>query len=125
MVQIYTFIEKILVKELLFYKYESATELLNDVKNDLQYDLTFFFENRLDKETKQHRQLEDKIREISISLDDVDKNVDKVQSEMSIIGESEVLSKALEVLNEKREVLEADMLATKQVKHDLFTKHLS
>lgn len=108
-----------------FYKYESATELLNDVKNDLQYDLTFFFENRLDKETKQHRQLEDKIREISISLDDVDKNVDKVQSEMSIIGESEVLSKALEVLNEKREVLEADMLATKQVKHDLFTKHLS
>ena len=107
------------------YKYESATELLNDVKNDLQYDLAFFFENRLDNETKQNRQLEDKIREIQISIDDVDKNVDKVEANIKMIGESESLSKALTLLSKRKEKLNTEMIATKQVKSDLFQKSLS
>ena len=30
-----------------FFKYESAIELVNEVKNELNYDLTFFYENKL------------------------------------------------------------------------------
>ena len=107
------------------YQYESATELLNDVRNDLQYDLTFFFENRLDKEEKQHRELEDKIREIQVSLDDVDKNVDKVEANIKMIGESEVLTKALELLENKRNTLNEELLAARQVKNELIQKSLT
>src|SRR5690606_31648018 len=30
-----------------FFKYESALELVNEVRNELNYDLTYFFENKL------------------------------------------------------------------------------
>jgi hypothetical protein len=33
-----------------FFKYESALELVNEVRNELNYDLTYFYENKLDKE---------------------------------------------------------------------------
>lgn len=107
------------------FKYESATELLNDVRNDLQYDLTFFFENRLDDESNQNRQLEDKIREIQISIEDVDKNVDKVEANIKMIGESKVLSNALTLLNNKKEELNNELFVTKQVQYELFQKSLS
>jgi hypothetical protein len=107
------------------FKYESATELLNDVRNDLQYDLTFFFENRLDDESKQNGQLEDKIREIQLNIDDVDKNVDKVEANIKMIGESEALSKALTLLSNKKEELNTELMATKQVRYELFQKSLS
>jgi hypothetical protein len=107
-----------------FYKYESANELLNDVKNDLQYDLTYFFENRLDKETKQQRKLEDKIREIQINLDDIDTNKEKVEANIKMLGESEVLSKALKMLDKKRENLLTELKATKEVKQSLLEKSI-
>lgn len=107
------------------YKYESATELLNDVRNDMQYDLTFFFENRLDGESKQNIQLEDKIREIQLSIEDVDKNVDKVEANIKMLGESKVLSKALRILDKKRQGLNEELIAVKQVKYELFQKSLT
>tara|TARA_R110000772_G_scaffold94317_4_gene192118 strand:+ start:1064 stop:2356 length:1293 start_codon:yes stop_codon:yes gene_type:complete len=107
------------------YKYESATEVLNDVRNDLQYDLTFFFENRLDDESKQNGQLEDKIREIQLNIDDVDKNVDKVEANIKMIGESEALSSALTLLSDKKDELNIELKATKQVQYELFQKSLS
>lgn len=107
------------------YKYESATELLNDVRNDMQYDLTFFFENRLDGESKQNIQLEDKIREIQLSIEDVDKNVDKVEANIKMLGESKVLSKALRILDKKKQDLNEELIAAKQVKYELFQKSLT
>jgi hypothetical protein len=107
------------------FKYESATELLNDVRNDMQYDLTFFFENRLNDESKQNVQLEDKIREIQLSISDVDKNMDKVEANIKMIGESKHLSDALALLNDKMEVLNGELNATKQVRYELFQKSLT
>ena len=104
------------------YKYESATELVNDVKNDLQYDLTFFVENRLDDESRQKVQLEDKIREIQMSIEEVDENVEKVEATLEGLGSSEVLTQALNKLKKRRINLESDLNATKEVRHRLFEK---
>jgi hypothetical protein len=108
-----------------FYKYESVIELVNDVKNDLQHDLTYFFENRLDKETKQKRQLEDKIREIQVNLDDVEKNSDKVEASIKMLGESKELSAALTMLEKKKQELLVDLRAAKKVQDQLNEKSLS
>jgi hypothetical protein len=97
------------------YKYESAVELIDEIKNDLNYDLTYFFEDKLSDEMKAKRYLEDKEREIRISIEELDKNVDKVEANMKMIGESEQLSKALEILNTKRKELDAELLAVKEM----------
>ena len=57
-----------------FFKYESALELVNEVRNELNYDLTYFFENKLNKELVVKRKLEDKEREITLKLEDVEFN---------------------------------------------------
>jgi hypothetical protein len=54
-----------------FFKYESAIELVNEVRNELNYDLTFFYENKLGKELVVKRKLEDKEREVTLKLEDV------------------------------------------------------
>jgi len=108
-----------------FYKYESVIELVNDVRNDLQHDLTYFFEDRLDEETQQKRQLEDKIREIQVNLDDVEKNTDKVEASIKMLGESKQLSKALKILNKRKNELLLDLKSAKKVKEQLNEKSLS
>ena len=108
-----------------FFKYESATELINDLKNELQADLSYFFENRLDEETVQKRQLEDKIREIQVNIDEIDNNQEKVEANIQLLGESEILSKALKMLTKKREDKLNDLVATKKVMHDLTEKLVS
>ena len=74
-----------------FFKYESALELVNEVRNELNYDLTYFFENKLDKELIVKRKLEDKEREITLKLEDVEFNINKVKGSIQMIGESEVM----------------------------------
>jgi len=108
-----------------FYKYESATELVNDVKNDLQYDLTYFFENKLDKEVIKHRKLEDKIRELEVSLDDIETNKERVDANIKMIGESEVLDKALQLLEKKKEEVTSELNAAKRVMSDSREKSFS
>ena len=78
-----------------FFKYESALELVNEVRNELNYDLTYFYENKLSKEMVVKRKLEDKEREISLKLEDVKFNIDKLKVSIKMIGESEVLTTAL------------------------------
>ena len=75
-----------------FFKYESALELVNEVRNELNYDLTYFYENKLDKELVVKRKLEDIEREITLKLEDVQFNIDKVKGSIKMIGESDVLS---------------------------------
>jgi hypothetical protein len=61
-----------------FFKYESALELVNEVRNELNYDLTYFYENKLDKELIVKRKLEDKEREITMKLEDINFNIEKL-----------------------------------------------
>lgn len=100
-----------------FYSYESAMEVVNEIKSELNYDLTYFYENKLNKEVITRRKLEDKEREIVIKLEDVNHNISKIENSIKFIGESEVLKTALKNLKRRKISLENDVQAIKEVKH--------
>lgn len=101
-----------------FFKYESALELVNEVRNELNYDLTYFFENKLDKELIVKRKLEDKEREITLKLEDVNFNISKVKGSIQMIGESEVLTTALKNLEKRKDSLDTELQATKELQYN-------
>ena len=105
-----------------FFKYESALELVNEVRNELNYDLTYFYENRLDKELIVKRKLEDKEREITLKLEDVNFNIEKVKGSIQMIGESEVLTTALNNLEKRRSSLDIELQVTKELQYKERTK---
>jgi len=100
-----------------FFKYESALELVNEVRNELNYDLTFFYENKMGKELITKRKLEDKEREITLKLEDVDFNIQKVESSIKYIGESKALNVALSNLTKRKENLDSELQAVKQLQY--------
>ena len=100
-----------------FFKYESALELVNEVRNELNYDLTYFFENKLGKELIVKRKLEDKEREITLKLEDVNFNIDKLKGSMKMIGESEVLTTALNNLEKRKTSLDAELGGVKELQY--------
>ena len=101
-----------------FFKYESALELVNEVRNELNYDLTYFYENKLDKELIVKRKLEDKEREITLKLEDVNFNISKVKGSIQMIGESEVLTTALKNLEKRKQNLDTELQATKELQYN-------
>jgi hypothetical protein len=100
-----------------FFKYESALELVNEVRNELNYDLTFFYENKLGKELISKRKLEDKEREIVLKLEDVQFNIEKVKGSIKMIGESKALNIALTNLEKRRSNLDFELKAVKELQY--------
>jgi hypothetical protein len=105
-----------------FFKYESCLELINEVRNELNYDLTYFYENKLDKELIVKRRLEDKERELTLKLEDVEFNISKVKGSIQMIGESEVLTTALANLEKRKETLDGEIFAVKELQYNERTK---
>lgn len=99
------------------YKYDSVIELVNEVKNELNFDLTYFYENKLGKEMMTKRKLEDKEREIELKLEDVKFNISKVKTSIEYIGESKVLNEALTNLEKRKIVLEKDLQSVKETQY--------
>jgi hypothetical protein len=99
-----------------YFEYSSALEVINEVKGELNYDLAYFYENKLSKELVVKRKLEDKEREITLKLEDVSFNISKVEGSIKLIGESEILSTALTNLKSRSEVLEKELYAVKELK---------
>jgi len=100
-----------------FFKYESALELVNEVRNELQCDLTYFFETKLDKEVVVKKKLEDKEREVTLKLEDVQFNISKIKSSMEIMGESEVLTEAFENLKTRENNLKTEVDGIKELQY--------
>jgi hypothetical protein len=100
-----------------FFAYESPLELVNEVRNELNYDLTYFFENKLSKELIVKRKLEDKEREITLKLEDVKFNLSKVRTSIQYIGESNVLKTALENLEKREKSLDKDLQSVKEAQY--------
>ena len=100
-----------------FFKYESALELVNEVRNELNFDLTYFYENKLNKEVITKKKLEDKEREITLKLEDVNFNIAKVEGSIQMIGESEVLTTALGNLEKRQGVLKAELDGVKELQY--------
>lgn len=68
-----------------FYQYESVNELIMDIKKELDYDLTPFFENKLSKEMKKLRTLEDKEKVLEKKIKDVQESIDELLTEKEIL----------------------------------------
>jgi hypothetical protein len=100
-----------------FFSYESAIELVNEVRNELNYDLTYFYENKLSSEIMVKRKLEDKEREITLKLEDVQFNIEKVKGSIKMIGESETLTTALSNLEKRKSNLDAELLGVKELQY--------
>ncbi len=106
-----------------FFKYESAIELVNEVRNELNYDLTYFYENKLNKELVVKRKLEDKEREITLKLEDVNFNIEKIKGSIKMIGESETLNTALINLEKRKSNLDSEILAIKELQYKERTRN--
>jgi hypothetical protein len=105
-----------------FFKYDSALELVNDIKNELNFDLTYFYENKLNKEIVSKKKLEDKEREITLKLEDVNFNISKVKSSLKYIGETKTLNEALVNLEKRAKNLEYELGAIKDLQYKERTK---
>jgi hypothetical protein len=100
-----------------FFKYESALELVNEVRNELNFDLTYFYENKLNKEIITKKKLEDKEREITLKLEDVQFNISKVKASLQMLGETKVLKEALVNLQKREKNLDGELQAVKELQY--------
>lgn len=68
-----------------FYKYESVNELIRDISKELDYDLTPFYENKLSKEMKKFRSLEDKEKVLENKIKEVQDSIDELSYEKELL----------------------------------------
>jgi len=68
-----------------FYQYESVNELINDIRKELDYDITPFFENKLSKEMKKLRTLEDKEKVIKMKIKETNESIDLLKEEPELL----------------------------------------
>jgi len=68
-----------------FYQYESVSELVNDIKKELDYDLTHFYENKLSKEMKTLRGLEDKEKVLESKIKEVKDSIYDLSQESELL----------------------------------------
>ena len=80
------------------FEYDSVMELIGEMKRDYDFDVTYFYQNKLTDEIKNKRNLEDRERDITIYLDEINENVDKISTQLSLMESNDILEKALNKL---------------------------
>lgn len=80
------------------FEYESALEMINDVRKEFDADITFFVEESLSSEMKKRRKLEDREKEIKLNLEEINENVSTLEDAIKEIGETAELKSTLEKL---------------------------
>ena len=93
-----------------------------NTSNELNFDLTYFYENKVGKEVIVKRQLEDKEREITLKLEDVNSNLDKIKYTIAEMKDSETLSKALSMLEKKKKNLLVELQSVKDLQYTEVTQ---
>jgi len=71
----------------------------------------------LGKELIVKRKLEDKEREITLKLEDVNFNIEKLKGSIKMIGESEVLNTALTNLEKRKTSLDSELNGVKELQY--------
>ena len=98
-----------------FYEYNSANDLINDVQRELDYDLTKFLDNKLSKEIKHLRTLEDKEMEVKEAIKQIDAGLALLKEHEELVNEDEALKKTFnDLLISKHDLYEN----LKQIKED-------
>jgi hypothetical protein len=98
------------------FKYESAVELVKDILNEMNCDVTFFYEKGLNKERKVSKELEDKEVLVKAQLEEINVNIDKLEANI-LVCESEILSAALVDLKTQKKDVETELVAIKELKY--------
>ena len=81
-----------------FFEYENATSLINDVQKELDFDTTFFFENKLSKELKYYKSLEEREKKIEDSIKSVSESIEELKAENELLNEDANLKMAFDNL---------------------------
>ena len=90
-----------------FYEYNSANDLINDIQRELDYDLTKFLENKLSKEVKYLRSLEDKEMEIKEAIKEIDEGITLLKENEELVNEDKALKETFNnLLISKHELYE-------------------
>ena len=80
------------------FEYDSVNQLIMDVQREMEYDLTPFFENKLSKELKQFRKLEDKEQSIELKIKEVNESIDALKEVEDLMKDSTELKAAFDNL---------------------------
>ena len=80
------------------FEYESVNQLIQDVQREMEYDVTPFFENKLSKELKHFRKLEDKEQSVELKLKEVNESIDALKEVEELMNESPELKSAFDNL---------------------------
>jgi len=81
-----------------FFEYDSVTQLIEDVQREMGYDVTPFVENKLSKELKQYKKLQDKEVEIETKMKEVQESLESLEEEKELLTESTELKEAFDNL---------------------------
>lgn len=81
-----------------FYKFESVSQLVNDVQKDMGYDISDFVKNKLSKEVRELKVLEDKEMEINTKLKEIQESMEELTENTELLKESAELKDAYDML---------------------------
>ncbi|MFA5586327.1 MAG: hypothetical protein WDA02_07255 [Saccharofermentanales bacterium] len=82
----------------LLFEYDSANQLIQDVQREMGYDLTDFFENKLSKELRHFKKLEDREKQIEMKIKEVNESIDELKENEELLKESTELKTAFDNL---------------------------
>ena len=88
-----------------FYEYDSVNQLVEDVQRSMGYDISDFVSNKLSKELKQYKKLEDKEQEIQGKIKEVQESLEALEEEKELLNESADLKAAFDNLITYKEEL--------------------
>ena len=92
-----------------FFEYESVNSLILDVQKGLDYDLTHFFENKLSKELKHLKALEDREKKIELKIKETNEAIEMLQGEEELLKEDKNLKTAFDNLLAVKENLTKEL----------------
>lgn len=99
------------------FEYDSVNQLIQDVQKEMGYDLSDFFENKLSKELRHYRRLEDREKQIEMKLKEVNESIDELKENMDLIEESSQLKAAFDGLQVHKHNLTQDLNNIKNQKN--------
>lgn len=88
-----------------FYEYDSVNQLVEDVQRSMDYDISDFVSNKLSKELKQYKKLEDREQEIQGKIKEVQESLEALETEKELLNESADLKTAFDNLVSYKEEL--------------------
>jgi hypothetical protein len=99
-----------------FMEYETASDLINDVKREMNIDMSYFFKAFVNKEQVKRTQLDDQEKVIVIKLKEVNEAINAIVENKSLLESSNPLKKAYDKLIARQFDLQNQLTRVKTAK---------